>query len=113
MGQVVCAMAAAPVAACLLSAAPSSFLFPLMVSHPLGSISHVLFDMDGLLLDTERVYTVVTQRIVERYGENFEWGLKSQMMGRRWVCPSLLLSFSHMDVGVMGLYLLLVAVQSS
>jgi hypothetical protein len=48
-----------------------------------GPVSHVLFDMDGLLLDTERVYTVVTQRIVERYGKNFEWSLKSQMMGRR------------------------------
>ena len=46
------------------------------------SISHVLFDMDGLLLDTEIVYTRATQQIVGRFGKAFDWSLKSNMIGR-------------------------------
>ena len=44
--------------------------------------SHVIYDMDGLLLDTERFYTEVTQRIVGRYGKVFDWSVKSNMVGR-------------------------------
>ena len=43
----------------------------------------VLFDMDGLLLDTEAVYTQVTQSIIGRFGHTFDWSLKQQMMGRK------------------------------
>lgn len=42
----------------------------------------VLFDMDGVLLDTERFYTEVTQEIVGRFGHVFDWSLKSNMVGR-------------------------------
>lgn len=44
--------------------------------------SHVIFDLDGVLLDTEPLYTEVTQRIVSDYGKRFEWSLKREMMGR-------------------------------
>src|SRR5690349_14800655 len=47
------------------------------------SITHVVYDMDGLLLDTEPFYTEVTQRIVNRYGHTFDWSLKSQMIGKK------------------------------
>jgi pseudouridine-5'-monophosphatase len=42
-----------------------------------------LFDCDGLLLDTERVYGEATQQILNRFGKKFEWSMKSQMMGLR------------------------------
>ena len=47
------------------------------------SITHIVYDMDGLLLDTEPFYTEVTQTIVSRYGHTFDWSLKSQMIGKR------------------------------
>jgi pseudouridine-5'-monophosphatase len=42
----------------------------------------VLFDLDGLLLDTEIIYTEVTQQIVGRYGKVFDWSIKANMLGR-------------------------------
>ncbi|WP_423909812.1 HAD-IA family hydrolase [Candidatus Spongiihabitans sp.] len=40
-----------------------------------------LFDMDGLLLDTEIIYTQVTQSIVGRFGKTFDWSIKGNMIG--------------------------------
>lgn len=51
----------------------------MLLSRP---ITHVIFDMDGVLLDTERFYTEATQRIVSRYGKRFDWSIKVNMMGR-------------------------------
>jgi len=47
------------------------------------SVTHVLYDMDGLLLDTEPFYTEVTQAIVGRYGRTFDWTVKSRMIGKK------------------------------
>lgn len=43
-----------------------------------------LFYQDGLLLDTERVYTEVTQQILDKHanGVRFTWDVKSKLMGR-------------------------------
>jgi pseudouridine-5'-monophosphatase len=45
-------------------------------------ITHVIFDMDGVLLDTEKLYTVSTQQIVARFGKTFDWSVKADMIGR-------------------------------
>ena len=37
--------------------------------------------MDGLLLDTEIIYTEVTQAIVGRFGRIFDWSIKGNMIG--------------------------------
>ncbi|KAG1771626.1 HAD-like protein [Suillus placidus] len=45
-------------------------------------IDYVVFDMDGLLIDTERVYTEVTNDILGRYGKTMTWDIKAQLMGK-------------------------------
>lgn len=45
-------------------------------------VTHVIFDMDGLLLDTEGFYTQATQQIVGEYGKTFDWSIKANMVGR-------------------------------
>lgn len=32
--------------------------------------------------DTESLYTECTQRILDRFGQSFEWAVKAKMMGR-------------------------------
>jgi beta-phosphoglucomutase-like phosphatase (HAD superfamily) len=46
-------------------------------------ISYCIFDMDGLLLDTERIYTEVTQSIVSEWGKTYTWAIKGRMLGTR------------------------------
>ncbi|XP_057421206.1 (DL)-glycerol-3-phosphatase 2 [Lotus japonicus] len=46
-------------------------------------ITHVVFDMDGLLLDTEKFYTEVQELILARYNKTFDWSLKAKMMGNK------------------------------
>lgn len=46
-------------------------------------ITHVIYDNDGLLLDTEPFYTKAHQIIAARYGKVFDWTTKSKMIGLR------------------------------
>ncbi len=46
-------------------------------------ITHVIYDVDGLLLDTEPFYTQVNRTIAERYGRTYDWSLKTLTLGRR------------------------------
>ncbi|OUD14077.1 HAD-IA family hydrolase [Thioflexithrix psekupsensis] len=45
-------------------------------------ITHVIFDLDGVLLDTEKFYTAATQEIAKQYGRSLDWDTKSRMIGR-------------------------------
>ncbi|WVZ94322.1 hypothetical protein U9M48_040227 [Paspalum notatum var. saurae] len=55
---------------------------PAAAPQPRATISHVIFDMDGLLIDTEGFYTEVQEKILSRYGKVFDWSLKAKMMGK-------------------------------
>lgn len=46
-------------------------------------ITHIIFDNDGLLLDTEPFYTKAHEALANRYGKVFDWTVKSKMIGLR------------------------------
>ncbi|CAL8990640.1 unnamed protein product, partial [Prunus brigantina] len=57
--------------------------YPSQAVSSRGPITHVIFDMDGLLLDTEKFYTEVQEIILARYNKTFDWSLKAKMMGKK------------------------------
>lgn len=40
------------------------------MANQFENVTHCLFDMDGLLLNTEQIYTKITQQILNEYGKN-------------------------------------------
>jgi pseudouridine 5'-phosphatase len=46
-------------------------------------ITHIIYDNDGLLLDTEPFYTKAHQAMASRFGKVFDWSVKRKMIGLR------------------------------
>lgn len=46
------------------------------------NVTHVIFDLDGLLLDSEGIYTDVNNKVMEKWGKKFTLDLKPLTMGR-------------------------------
>lgn len=58
-----------------LTTIPSNNSFP--------PVRACLFDMDGLLLDTEDLYTLCINLILEKYGRpKLPWSIKAKLQGR-------------------------------
>ncbi|KAF5388834.1 hypothetical protein D9757_005609 [Collybiopsis confluens] len=53
-----------------------------MALTPKTQIEYVLFDMDGLMIDSERIYTDVTNKILGKYGKEMSWDMKAGIMGK-------------------------------
>jgi pseudouridine-5'-monophosphatase len=45
-------------------------------------IAAVIFDLDGVLLDTEPLYLQAIAEVAARYGKVYDWSVKSQCIGR-------------------------------
>ncbi|GAA99395.1 uncharacterized protein L969DRAFT_86633 [Mixia osmundae IAM 14324] len=45
-------------------------------------IRTVIFDVDGLLLDSERIYTIASNEWLRPYGKTMTWETKVKLMGR-------------------------------
>ena len=45
-------------------------------------VRHVLFDLAGVLLDTEPLYTQAIAAVAGRFGKRYDWTIKSQCIGR-------------------------------
>lgn len=52
-----------------------------MSQNQYKDVTHCIFDMDGLLLNTELIYTKAFNHITNRYGKEFTWEHKAKTMG--------------------------------
>jgi len=59
---------------------PQDFGLPAYDYKP---VTHVIFDMDGLLLNTQTIYSQVSARLLEKHGKQPDWEFKMKVIGRR------------------------------
>ena len=46
-------------------------------------VTHVIFDMDGLLINTEDLYTMALDKFCRKFEKEFTIEIKMKMMGRK------------------------------
>uniref|UniRef100_A0AC35FUR3 Uncharacterized protein n=1 Tax=Panagrolaimus sp. PS1159 TaxID=55785 RepID=A0AC35FUR3_9BILA len=46
-------------------------------------ITHIIFDFDGVIVDTEKTYSVANDAVLQTFGRSFNNTLKNGMMGRK------------------------------
>lgn len=46
--------------------------------HP---VTHIIFDCDGLLVDSEKYYSEALSEVAAKYGKQFTFQIKLEMMG--------------------------------
>ncbi len=49
---------------------------------PSAPIACVIFDLDGVLLDTEPLYTQAIAQVAARFGKLYDWSVKADCIGR-------------------------------
>merc|ERR1719334_2726212 len=59
---------------------PTVFGLP---SYSYKSVTHVIFDMDGLLLNTQEMYSKVGASILAKHGKSSDWEFKMKVIGRK------------------------------
>ncbi len=63
----------------------------------MGRIEAAIFDMDGLMADTEGLYYQAESRVARRYGKSFSVELMQKMMGHRAV-QSIQIMMEHLGI---------------
>lgn len=54
-----------------------------LTANSFPQVRACLFDMDGLLIDSEEKYTLITNAILQEYGKPLlPWEIKAQLQGR-------------------------------
>lgn len=54
-------------------------------SEPSKSITHVIFDFDGVILDTEHLFAEINDAVLRQFGKNLTPELNEGRMGRKLV----------------------------
>ncbi|VDP91268.1 unnamed protein product [Echinostoma caproni] len=60
-----------------------SLLFDNLSLRMPPAVTHVIFDVDGLLLDTEVVYTAASTEVLDKYGLKLTYAVKRKLMGSK------------------------------
>lgn len=79
MNRLISSVSLRPVTATLV---PSTFMrYVSSIPVAMKNVSHVIFDMDGLLLDTEHIYEAVVRDIARSYNKDYPHDVRMKVMG--------------------------------
>lgn len=58
-----------------------SFVLQMAAKTSFHPVTHVIFDCDGLLVNSEKYYSLALSEVASKYGKKFEYKTKLDMMG--------------------------------